>query len=206
MRFMKSFANGVLTMQIKKMPLADLKPYEHNPRLNDSAVDAVVESIKAYGFKVPLVIDSASVIVAGHTRFKAAQRLGLDCVPCIVADDLTPEQIKAFRLVDNKTAELASFDAALLAEELQSLTGNLAAEFTFELPMQDEPPFVKIKAATQKSPSVFESMTFTFTAEQKKLVEASLAAVEVQKTFGNKDQKGNALYEIVRQWTAKRSD
>ena len=110
-------------MDVKEISLADLKPYENNPRRNDSAVDAVAKSIKEFGWKQPVVIDSDNVIVCGHTRFKAAQKLGLEKVPCIVADDLTSEQIKAFRLVDNKTAELAGWDFEKLDAELASLDG-----------------------------------------------------------------------------------
>ena len=110
-------------MDVKEISLADLKPYEKNPRRNDSAVDAVAKSIKEFGWKQPVVIDSDNVIVCGHTRFKAAQKLGLEKVPCIVADDLTPEQIKAFRLVDNKTAELAGWDFEKLDAELAGLDG-----------------------------------------------------------------------------------
>ena len=94
-------------MNIVEKNIADIKPYEKNPRKNDGAVDAVANSIKEFGFKVPVVIDSAGVIICGHTRYKAAQKLGIDTVPCVVADDLTEEQIKAYRLADNKVAELA---------------------------------------------------------------------------------------------------
>lgn len=102
--------------------LADLREYENNPRNNDGAVQAVAESIKQFGFKVPIVIDSENVIIAGHTRLKAARLLGLDRVPCIIADDLTPEQIKAYRLADNKTAELAEWDFSALEIELAELS------------------------------------------------------------------------------------
>ncbi len=108
-------------MEVIYKLLTDLKPYDKNPRINDAAVGPVAESIKQFGFKVPLVIDTKGVIIAGHTRYKAAELLGLDRVPCIVADDLTPEKIKAFRLADNKTAELASWDFAMLADELEEL-------------------------------------------------------------------------------------
>ena len=118
-------------MDVKEISLADLKPYENNPRRNDSAVDAVAKSIKEFGWRQPVVIDSDNVIVCGHTRFKAAQKLGLEKVPCIVADDLTPEQIKAFRLVDNKTAELAGWDFEKLDAEL--LSASTAAETSFQL-------------------------------------------------------------------------
>lgn len=104
------------------MMLSDLIPYDKNPRLNDAAVPKVAESIQQFGFKVPLVIDSNNVIVAGHTRYKAAQQLGLEQVPCIVADDLTPAQIKAFRLADNKVSEFAEWDFDALTAELEALT------------------------------------------------------------------------------------
>lgn len=109
-------------MDVKNLPLADLKPYDNNPRKNDSAVDAVAKSIEQFGFKVPIVIDSDNVIVCGHTRYKAAQKLHLDCVPCVIADDLSPEKIKAFRLADNKVSELAVWDDAALLDELHDLT------------------------------------------------------------------------------------
>lgn len=112
-----------MDMQIVMKAISELKPYEKNPRRNENAVEAVANSIKAFGFKVPVVIDGDGVIVCGHTRFKAAKRLGLAEVPCIVADDLTEEQIKAFRLADNKVGELATWDYELLNLELGDLEG-----------------------------------------------------------------------------------
>ncbi|MBQ0165373.1 MAG: DUF4417 domain-containing protein [Bacteroidales bacterium] len=119
-------------MKIKELPLSSLIPYTNNPRLNDEAVDAVANSIREFGFKVPIVIDKDRVIVTGHTRAKAAESLGMDTVPCIVADDLTPEQIKAYRLADNKVAELAAWDFSKLEEELADLEIDMEA-FGFEL-------------------------------------------------------------------------
>lgn len=94
-------------MNILQLPLGEVHPYKNNPRKNDGAVDAVAASIKQYGFLVPLVISADHEIITGHTRYKAAGRLGLKTVPCVIADELTDEQIKAFRLVDNKVGELA---------------------------------------------------------------------------------------------------
>lgn len=108
-------------MDIVWKRLDEITPYENNPRDNDQAVDAVAASIKEFGFKVPIVIDAQGVIVAGHTRYKASKKLGLEKVPCIVADDLSEEQIRAFRLADNKTAELADWDEDLLAQELAEI-------------------------------------------------------------------------------------
>lgn len=108
-------------MNIIEMKISELIPYEKNPRLNDEAVKHVANSIEEFGFKVPIVIDSNNVIVAGHTRLKAAEKLGLKEVPVIIADDLTPQQIKAFRLADNKTSEFAQWDNQLLTSELIEL-------------------------------------------------------------------------------------
>ena len=119
-------------MEVIDKKVAELIPYAKNPRKNDQAVDAVAASIKEFGFKVPIVIDSDGVIVAGHTRLKAALLLGLKTVPCVVADDLTEDQIKAFRLADNKTAELAEWDYALLDEEIAELTDIDMSLFGFD--------------------------------------------------------------------------
>lgn len=126
-------------MEIVNRNVSDLKPYAKNPRKNSKAVNYVAASIKEFGFKVPIIIDAAGEIVAGHTRVLAAKRLGLETVPCIVADDLTPEQIKAFRLADNKTAEMAEWDIELLNTELLDLEANFdMTDFGFEI----EPPAV----------------------------------------------------------------
>lgn len=126
-------------MVIEERKLGELHPYEKNPRKNDEAVKYVAESIKQFGFKVPIVIDREGVIVAGHTRWKAAKKLGLETVPCIVADDLTEEQIKAFRLADNKVAEKAEWDFDLLAGELDELFDFDMTVFGFEeMAMEDE--------------------------------------------------------------------
>lgn len=119
-------------MDIVQKQVAELREYENNPRINDGAVTAVAESIERFGFKVPIVIDSGGVIIAGHTRKKAAERLGLASVPCIVADDLTPEQIKAFRLADNKTGELADWDFSALEKELAELYDFDMSVFGFD--------------------------------------------------------------------------
>lgn len=119
-------------MKIIETPIEQLKPYANNPRLNDNAVDAVAASIKEFGFKVPIVVDGENVIINGHTRLKAAHKLGLKQVPVIVADDLTPEQVKAFRLADNKTGELAEWDMDKLDIELGSIAEIDMAEFGFD--------------------------------------------------------------------------
>ena len=126
-------------MEIINKKIEELKPYENNPRRNDEAVKYVAESIKEFGFKVPIVVDKNNVIVAGHTRYKASKKLGLKEVPCIVADDLTDEQIKAFRLADNKVSEYAEWDIDILNKELMSFDTIDMTEFGFDLDDETEP-------------------------------------------------------------------
>lgn len=140
-------------LHIIMLPVSELAPYAKNPRKNDQAVEAVAASIREFGFKVPIILDSHKEIVAGHTRLKAAKKLGLKEVPCIIADDLTPEQIRAFRLADNKVAELAEWDFDTLEAEMAALDGIFDMEdFGFDMSdfdteeqsevVEDEPPEV----------------------------------------------------------------
>lgn len=125
----------VIGIKIDYKEIKDLKEYENNPRFNNKAVDKVAKSIKEFGFKVPIVVDKNNVIVAGHTRLKAAKKLKMNKVPVIVADDLNEEQIKAFRLADNKVAEFSEWDDDLLKLELDSLNFDMT-DFGFEIDIE----------------------------------------------------------------------
>lgn len=127
-------------MQIEYKKIKDITPYENNPRKNDDAVEYVANSIKEFGFKVPIVISKDGVIVAGHTRLKAAKKLKMKEVPCIVADDLSEAQLKAFRLADNKVSEFAEWDLGLLDEELGAIFDIDMEEFGFNLDFLDDEP------------------------------------------------------------------
>ena len=120
-------------MELFNKKISEIRPYENNPRDNSKAIDAVAASIREFGFKVPIVIDKNGVIVAGHTRYEASKKLGLEEVPCVIADDLTDEQVKAFRLVDNKTAELASWNPELLEVEMSAIESIDMTEYGFDL-------------------------------------------------------------------------
>lgn len=124
-------------MEIIYKNIDELIPYENNPRLNDEAVEYVKNSIKEFGFKVPIVIDKDNVIIAGHTRIKASKELGIKDIPCIIADDLTEEQVKAFRLVDNKVAEKSMWDYTKLDEELDSILDIDMSMFDFNINTDD---------------------------------------------------------------------
>lgn len=118
-------------MEIIYKKIEELKPYENNPRFNDDAVKYVANSIKQFGFKVPIIIDKNGVIVAGHTRYKASMELGLKELPCIVADDLNEDQIKAFRLADNKVGEYSLWNYELLSDELNDILNIDMKDFGF---------------------------------------------------------------------------
>ena len=117
-------------MKIELRDIREIHPYEKNPRINDKAVDAVAASLKEFGFRQPIVVDKDGVIIVGHTRYKAAQKLGLEKVPVHVAEDLTDAQIKAYRIADNQTATIADWDYDLLPLELQELNNM---DFNLEL-------------------------------------------------------------------------
>lgn len=118
-------------MNIIDININELKAYENNPRNNELAVNKVAASIEEFGFKVPIIIDRDNVIIAGHTRLLAAKELGLEKVPCIIADDLTPEQVKAFRLADNKVSEYSTWDFEKLNLELEELADFEMQDFGF---------------------------------------------------------------------------
>lgn len=152
-------------MQIENIHISAIKAYEKNPRQNDNAVEYVANSIREFGFKSPIIVDRNNVIVCGHTRLRAAQEIGLKTVPCIKADDLTDEQIKAYRIADNKTAEFSKWDFSLLNEELANLSelDFDMSSFGFYIPdddylesMFDEQEVVKPKAEAKQPPKPIE--------------------------------------------------
>jgi len=147
-------------MQIVEKKVSELKAYEKNPRKNDKAVGPVAESIKEFGFKVPIIVDKDNVIVAGHTRLKAAKKLGMKTVPCIVADDLTPEQIKAFRLADNSTAQIAEWDLELLKDELMDLDFDMSL-FGLEKEIKDIERIFAPEIIEDEVPEVDEKEAFS---------------------------------------------
>ena len=196
-----------LILQIIEKSITEITPYEKNPRKNDEAVEYVANSIKEFGFKVPIVIDKNGVIVAGHTRYKAAQELGLEKIPCVIADDLTEEQVKAFRLADNKVGEVAEWDFDLLGDELDGIFDIDMSEFGFELNENFSPDdFGEDFSLPDGDKPEIGVMTFTLHEKQKELIQYAMSLVtdDVNETFGNTNKNGNALYEVVRQWAEQR--
>ena len=192
-------------MNIQNISLTDIHPYARNPRKNDEAVKNVAASIREFGFLVPLVIDRNHEIVAGHTRYKAAKTLGMKTVPCVIADELTEDQIKAFRLADNKVGEMAAWDMDLLPLELADIAMPMA-DFGFEV-ISDE-DFSENFTLDDGEKKPFQQISITVHDEQAKLILAAIQYVydtnAVTETFTNENHNGNGLYEVVRQWAAQK--
>lgn len=193
-------------MEIVERDTDTIKPYERNPRKNDEAVDLVANSIKEFGFKVPIVIDSNGIIVAGHTRYKAAKKLGLTKIPCIIASDLTKNQIKAYRLADNKVGEIAQWDFNVLAVELDDMFDFDMSDFGFVEDSIAVDGFGEEFSLPDGDKSDICQMSFTLHQQQKELIEYAMETVkdDIEETFGNGNRNGNALYEVVRQWAGQR--
>jgi hypothetical protein len=135
-----SVSHSEVKMEIVWKGLNEITPYANNPRNNSVSIDRVAASIREFGFKVPIVIDASGTIAAGHTRYEAAKRLNWEKVPCIIADDLTPEQIKGFRLADNKVGEASEWDFEKLGEELDGIFDIDMEQFGFDLEVEEEEP------------------------------------------------------------------
>jgi DNA modification methylase len=138
----------------------ELIPYDNNARINDKAVEAVAKSIKEFGMKNPILIDKENVIIAGHTRLKALKSLGVNVAPCIIADDLTEEQVKAFRIADNSTAQIADWDLDKLNEELKSIDYDMSEFGLTEQIKEIEQEFAK-EVIEDEVPEVDEENTIT---------------------------------------------
>ena len=193
-------------MNILSLPIGEIHPYQKNPRKNEQAVGAVAESIRQYGFLVPLVISADHEIITGHTRYKAAQQLGLETVPCVIADELTPEQIKAFRLVDNKVGELSQWDMDLLPLELADIAADLSV---FGFPPISAEEFGESFTLDSGEKKPFQQISLTVHDRQADLILRAIRYVyehkQVAETFGNENHNGNGLYEVVRQWAEQKN-
>ena len=191
-------------MEIVYKKIEELKPYENNPRKNDEAVQYVKNSIKEFGFKVPIVIDEGGVIIAGHTRYKASMELGLNKIPCIVANDLNEEQIKAFRLVDNKVSEKAEWDFNMLGEELAELDIDMS-EFGFDSLDINEEDFGTDFNLKDGDREPIQTMSITLSDDQAETINEAISKMKQTDTFKNyeginQNSNGNALYLVVLEW------
>ena len=168
-------------MQIEQVSINDITPYDNNPRANDGAVEAVANSIREFGFRVPIILDKDGVIIAGHTRAKAAKRLGLETVPVIRAEDLTPEQAKAFRLADNKVGEIAGWLPELLDAELAELENIDMSQFGFDMETPEEEPDIVEDDLPENPPSMTQPGQIWQLGRHRMMVGDSTKADDVQR-------------------------
>lgn len=163
-------------MKIIEKNIADISAYENNPRRNENGVEKVAASISEFGFKVPIIIDKNNVIVCGHTRVKAARKLKIKTIPCVIADDLTDEQIKGFRIADNKTAEFSDWDFKLLDDELSKIIDIDMSEFGFfdESINDDELEDLIESEVEQRNKEVHKVEVICNSEEETKIVEKLL--------------------------------
>lgn len=188
-------------MEVVEIPIGELHPYESNPRINDDAVEAVANSIREFGFKSPIIVDGDNVIICGHTRLKAAQSLGLDTVPVVVADDLSDEQARAYRLADNKTGEFAYWDWDALASELDGICDIDMWEFGFDMGGGVDDYGMDFNLNDGDSPQSY-SIALVLTEEQRNIVTQAMDSVEPVITGGNPN--ADKICEVCRQWLAQR--
>jgi ParB-like chromosome segregation protein Spo0J len=188
-------------LKITYKAISEIKEYDKNPRKNDGAVDKVAASIKEFGFKNPIIIDKNGIIIAGHTRLKAAKKLGFDKVPTILADDLTEQQAKAFRIADNKVSEFADWDDELLFQELGDIPDIDMTKFGIEVIKGDN--FDTEFALPDGDKEPFQQITFTLATQQaneiKELLKEAKDGNSVE-TFDNDNANGNALYRVFNEW------
>ena len=192
--------------ELIQMKLADIRPYEKNPRINEGSVQAVANSIKAFGFRNPIIVDADGVIITGHTRYKAAMALGLESVPVIVADDMTPQQAQAYRIADNSAGSASDWDYELLAEIMDGLDYDMS-QFGLEdggAYLSDEfgDSFTLPEGERESS----RVMTFTLTPEQMEIIETTMATVTGEGyEMENTDEQGNKITEVCARWLASRT-
>lgn len=199
-------------MNIQDISIENIIPYARNPRKNDDAITKVASSIKEYGFKQPIVVDKDMVIIAGHTRYQAAKKLGYETVPVLIASDLTEAQAKAYRIADNKTGEYAEWDRELLRlefMELENLTYDTtlsgfdlyeikSLDYGYDDVILDKMPDL---ASGEKPP--YQQKTFTLHDEQAAIVDDAMTLARTNPladTGINENSNGNALSLICEQW------
>ena len=191
-------------LKVQYWPIDDVHPYPNNPRNNDEAVEYVANSIREFGWQQPLVVDTDGTIIAGHTRLKAAKSLGMDTVPVVVADNLTPAQVNAYRLADNKVAEAATWDMEALAVELEGL------EVDFDMTMFDFDAGISIDGFGEDfelpdgDGPQFKTISLHLTSEQYDQIVSACENIDRSDVLiGGGNEYGDKVCEIVRQWEGR---
>ncbi len=191
-------------LKVEYWDIGDVRPYPNNPRNNDESVEYVANSIREFSFQQPIVVDADGTVIAGHTRLKAAKRLGMETVPVVVADNLTPAQVNAYRLADNKVAERSVWDVDALADELDGLAEIDMGMFDFDL---SEIPTVDDFGTGFELPDSdgpeYRTVSLHMSGEQYETFREMQEEVEVEGEDGN--EAARQVCEVIRQWRAQRT-
>lgn len=190
-----------MTASVIMLPLAEIIPCEKNPRFNEASVDAVANSIRDFGFRAPIILDKKKTIIAGHTRYKAALKLGLEEVPVIIADDLTKKQADAYRIADNSAGSKSLWDMDLLGDQIKAIEYDMA---DYGLHYQEDETDAE-EAIDLSTPTAGErhggTIRFNLTEPQVEIIKDALATVTGQGyEYGNMNSNGNKLTEICKRW------
>lgn len=188
-------------LKVRYAPIGDVRPYPGNPRRNDEAVQAVAASLREFGWRQPIVVDADGTIVAGHTRYKAAQALGMDEVPVVVASDLTPEQCAAYRLADNRVAEASTWDEGLLAQELDGLADFDMSQFGFDEPVTEDMFGEDFTLPDGDGPQ-YKNVSLDMSVEMFDEMQGILADVE-PKHYSAGNESANKILEVLHDWAAR---
>ena len=188
-------------LRVRYVPIGDVRPYEDNPRRNDSAVQAVANSLREFGWKQPIVVDADGTIIVGHTRYKAALALEMTHVPVVVASDLTPEQCAAYRLADNRVGELAEWDSELLAQELDGLADLDMSAFGFDDAVTEDMFGDDFSLPDTDAPQ-FKKVALYMTAEMFGEFERITGRVEACRYDGGNDS-ANRVLEVLELWDGR---
>lgn len=186
--------------ELTEMKLADIRPYEKNPRRNDESVQAVANSIKAFGFRNPIIVDVDGVIIAGHTRYKAALSLGLKTAPVIIAKDMSPEQVQAYRIADNSSGSHSLWDMDLLGDQIKAIEYDMS-EYGLKYEEPEASQEEDINISEDPGERQGGTIRFNLSEPQVQIIKDALATVTGQGyDYGNMNSNGNKLTEICSRW------
>lgn len=188
-----------MTASITMLPIEDIRPYERNPRHNEASIEPVANSIRDFGFRAPIILDKNKTIIAGHTRYLAAIKLGIREVPCIIADDMSRPQVEAYRIADNSAGSNSTWDTDILGDLLKGIDYDMSA---YGLNYEGiEAPGEDIDVGPGNIERTGGTIRFNLTEAQVEIVKAALETVTgALYTYGNMNSNGNKLTEICERW------
>ena len=189
-----------MTASVQWLPLSEIHPCEKNPRFNEASVDAVANSIRDFGFRAPIIVDKTMEIIAGHTRYKAAVKMGMEKVPVIIADDLTKKQADAYRIADNSSGSHSLWDMDLLGDQIKAIEYDMS-EYGLKYEEPEASQEEDINISEDPGERQGGTIRFNLSEPQVQIIKDALATVTGQGyDYGNMNSNGNKLTEICSRW------